>query len=76
MSNDVVCFWGQLWKGVLLAGICYLKIIAGVNKNAKKLGHFGILYEEVGRKKVFFQRTHRWTSFKKVLAGCWCIMNQ
>lgn len=53
LPNDVVYFWGQLWKGVLLSGICYLKIIAGVHKNAKELSHFGTLYEEVGRKKSF-----------------------
>lgn len=57
LPNDVVCFWGQLWKKLLLAGICYLKIIAGVNKNARKLSHVGTLYEEVGRKKFSFRES-------------------
>lgn len=57
LPNDVVCFWGQVWKGILLAGICSLKIIAGVNKNARKLSYFGTLHEAVGRERFPFRES-------------------
>lgn len=44
LANDTVCFWGQVWKGVLLAEMCYLKIIPGNNNNSRMLRHFGTPY--------------------------------
>lgn len=57
LANDLVCFWGQVWKGVLLRGICNLKIIADITKNSRKLSHFRTSCEIVGGEMLSFRKS-------------------